>query len=184
MINKKQKEKKHRILYICFCIVCISFFILILCITIIIYNVYPFYKKDLSIQYDNITDSQIKDFEYIFDDIKPIYYSAVSSMVLTNNIDKYKPDCNCYGFNKNKRIYIQYVEDELLLREIVCHELLHTWVYRSNEEIVTDLARSYPCYKSVKINGQYNIEYSEETKSNIVRYKLTEQKNISNPQGG
>ena len=160
-LKKKIKLLKFALisLTICFVIVSVSFFVLY----IFLFGVSLFV---LPINYTlNTTELDISErvqIENIFSQINPLYLQGQRKLLFTKNITKYlslseitKNEREGYitmGFNygyPKGNIIIEYVKDEEILKEFICHELLHTFMKLDDKthEIVYDLGRKKVCFE-------------------------------------
>ncbi len=73
-------------------------------------------------------------------DGNPLYFNYQRRITITNDICKYyglleecKQGLRGYN-NRGGEIYVTFLEDELEFKEILCHELMHTFVYPTSSD--------------------------------------------------
>jgi hypothetical protein len=128
----------------------VSILTLVVCITVLVFmsmiNI-NFYKvpgksfvlrpgefPNIEINYENLTASEIKDIEGILSKVNPLYFNYQKSITFMRDICKDQPDCDYLGFNSNGKIKIQYTKNRSDLEVTICHELLHSFIYKPTSQ--------------------------------------------------
>lgn len=107
----------------------------------------------IPISYDGLSFSEIDRVKEIINDLAPLYLKGHKSITITNDIKKYQvmeriDNKSIGGFNKGRDIYIQNSDNMEWMKNVICHEILHSFI-RSGElahEVVYDLADKGVCY--------------------------------------
>jgi len=57
------------------------------------------------------------------------------------------------GLNRRNRIYVEYLDNEISLKKVICHEILHSFMKGDEitHKIIYNLEESLPCYKNKKV---------------------------------
>lgn len=101
-------------------------------------------EKKVRYDFGDLNKTQKAHVKEVLDDIKPHYLTFQKSMEFTTNLSKTTKtkkgeDCNCDGINYNiGEIYIQYYDSSYILKELVCHEMLHTLFYPVRKQSISD----------------------------------------------
>lgn len=155
-IKKLKKEiRKRKIVQLIMNLLTLSVYSLLLYTYLIIY---PFPESHVKVVYENMTEKQIKNVQEVLSDTKDIYLRVQREITFTTHIASY--NCSCLGLNKNRKIVMQYTNDEKKFREIFCHEMIHSVLYKEGEDWAYDLSSYSPCYisespKNLRKNPDY-----------------------------
>ena len=107
------------------------------------------------IQYDGLSPLEIDNVKGIIDSLNPLYLKGHKSITITDDIKKHQAkegvpyNKSVGGFNKGREIYIQNFKNLEWMKNVICHEILHSYI-RSGEiahEVVYDLADKGVCYE-------------------------------------
>jgi hypothetical protein len=116
---------------------------------------------NFTIKVINLSEKEVYDLNKIFKDIKPIYLQGQKSITITNNLtslienrfdfmfDNESEILEVAGFNYGDDIYIEYSHNNKWIKEVICHELLHTY-FINNEvthKIIYDIGKTEVCFK-------------------------------------
>lgn len=121
---------------------------------IIIYesNVGNFEDLNITLEIDNLTIQEEEKIKKIMSNIKPIYLINQGKIIFTKNMNKYYSKCpRCRGVNidNGQNIIIRY-QEEMRMKNTICHELLHTYFsglrYDDEQSLVIDLSTYLPCF--------------------------------------
>lgn len=83
--------------------------------------------KEANIHYENLTREEITFFEKIFSQINPLYLTDQGEIIVVKNISSYCDHCAGVNFRGGKKIVIKFYRDENYMKEVISHELLHTY---------------------------------------------------------
>lgn len=111
------------------------------------------------VSYDNLEQSEVEHFEEILDDVKEIYFMKNPQILVVRNISNWCDDCasNTLGINiwdgKTNSIIMEYTDGDFELKRILCHEILHSFMYRDEEthDVIKDIEDYQICYKRKNI---------------------------------
>lgn len=140
------------VLLSCFILVCTTSYILVS-------NLIP-KERSTKVVYDHLNNSQISSIENILKDLKPEYFEAQKLITFTSNISKDCAKIDCIGVNyrKGDRIYVSWYDDTNYLKELICHELLHTFIWHSEsakeELIVEELSKTLQCFNNFEVTAK------------------------------
>lgn len=164
---EKQKNKLLWNLLFTNIILAVSCILLIIFTMVLVTQHYPVPTK-LEYNYSDLNETQIEHVNLIMSNIKSEYLKNQKKITFTNNITKlYKPFYltkeqateeaeNLLGYNMRKSIIIKYDDDDALLIKVICHELLHSFLYSSDDAhvIIYDIDDYFTCYNNAdtKIN--------------------------------
>ena len=153
--NHKNLTKKYKLFFLECLFLSTLFFtcILIFLIIFIFFTKYPLPSK-IIIDYSNLTQEEYEIASKIISQVKPLYMAPQRRITFVEDISKKCRDCGkiedgkkIFGLNRNRKIIIQFVYDETTLKNILCHELLHSFIYTPQEDIVYDVADFYTCFE-------------------------------------
>jgi len=170
--TRKQIEKELKIINVAFYLIFFFCLLLIILFFFVFYQIGLFNKKFLNselqnksvfeitnLTYENLTDKEIDFFNSIFKDVNPIYLVNNHNIIITKNITNYCDDCEGVNKKDGELIAIKYLEDEGWLKEVICHELLHSFFlddgeysdgsYTLNHQIIYDLGEKFVCFDKV-----------------------------------
>ena len=82
----------------------------------------------INITYDGLNQSEIMFFESVFSQINPIYLYENEQIIVVKNISEYCDNCEGQNINKGEKIVIKFHRNEDYFKEIISHELLHTYI--------------------------------------------------------
>ena len=117
-------------------------------------------SENLSIKYQGLDKSQTIIVSHIIENIDPIYLQKVKQIIFTTNYtdipdnrnlnlsiyeEKMKVEAGIF-YRIPKIIYVLYSRNETVLKNRLCHELLHSFVMPGHEDIVSNLASYEVCY--------------------------------------
>lgn len=109
-------------------------------------------QHNMVISYEGLTKDEINRVNDYINDLDPIYLTDRQREIrFVSNISEYCDDCYGINYNDGELMVILVRESESETRYTLCHELLHSYVYGSNEveePIVRDLSASFRCYLS------------------------------------
>jgi len=123
----------------------------------------PAINQTVDINYHDLTSQEIKVVDYTLDRVNPLFFVYQTEINFAHNIsDECKTKggvySGCGGINIHGTgvIHVEWTEDEEWLREVICHELLHTYFYppKLNSEsdplhaIIYFLGRQGVCYEN------------------------------------
>lgn len=115
---------------------------------------FPRKNPELIINLTELTPKETQVAEKVINDLKEEYLSIQKSITIGHNIKKSYPYPDKWnnltaGFNADRNIFIEFTSNEKLLREYLCHELLHSFVIHTDEghEIVYDLGEKMVCFQ-------------------------------------
>ncbi len=161
--RKNPKEKKRRFLKLKpeeLMIIFLSFLVVAMAVFVSYILTFDFTQQSYflgdSVNLTKINTSELTEEEQegvleIINDVKIIYMKKQRSIEFTKNIEKYGRKIGTRGINKrNGYIILAYTSDDYSLREALCHELLHSYMYRDDisHAIVYDLHGYLPCFKT------------------------------------
>ena len=117
---------------------------------------------NVTIDFSDLNEDQIKIATKIVRSVKNQYLVKQKSITFTNNLSNYynsqeneEYEGKLLGFNRlGGRNYVLYRDNEIQLRNTLCHELLHTYLMRDelSHDIVYDLSSYLPCYKTTTVD--------------------------------
>lgn len=120
-----------------------------------VYEDVDIYSK-VNLHYENLSNEDIIYFERVFNQINPLYLTDQGEIIVVENISSYCDSCAGVNFGRNK-IVIKFYKDEDYLKEVVSHELLHTYWRRTfafdengddpQHQIIYDLGRQQVAFK-------------------------------------
>jgi len=104
----------------------------------------------INLTYQNLTEQEIINFNFIFKNIKEIYLTKNQNIIITKNMSNFCDSCTGLNRGKGREIIIFYRENPFLLKRTICHELLHSYMIRGNEshEIIYDVANYITCFEN------------------------------------
>jgi hypothetical protein len=122
---------------------------------------YPL-PSHLKVSYSDLNSSEKEMAGAVFNQVKGEYLLTQDTITFTKNLSNfYHPIFkseksrqeylnDLMGYNHNENIYILFYPDQNYLKLVLCHELLHSFMYGSSEahKIVYDLIRYYPCFEN------------------------------------
>ena len=82
----------------------------------------------INITYDGLNQNEIMFFESVFSQINPIYLYENEHIIVVKNISEYCDNCEGQNINKGEKIVIKFHRNEDYFKEIISHELLHTYI--------------------------------------------------------
>lgn len=159
-------KRKYSLLFGCFIIISILFMFfayLYFSFTGINYKLIKMSADETNLNIEELKLSEQKLILNIIDEVQPIYMKTQKSITFTHNISKYSLSYNnldTAGFNLNKNIYIEFVNNEEIMKEVICHELLHSF-FRFDDyshSIIYDLGEQKVCFS---MNERIEIKISK-----------------------
>jgi len=123
-------------------------------INAIVSEIYPNKTWNVTINYDDLTPEETRIAENMISAIKPEYLAHQRSITFTHNLSKFSndEDVETYaGYNYLGHNYILWSDWETSMKITVCHELLHTFMWRDEltHEVVYDLGEKLVCFKEI-----------------------------------
>lgn len=113
---------------------------------------------NLRVVYEDINQSDIKRINNLMNGVNQKYFLKQEQIVFVNQLSPEKCGTGpCIGVNHNagEIIFIEVGElSDFQLAELICHELLHTYIFMDSEEeeiLVTKLAKDLVCYNDFEL---------------------------------
>ena len=104
---------------------------------------------DLNITFKNVSSVEQKYIYSLFDKINPLYLLYNNNFLFTSDkLFSNETELGGYNMDNGLKIVIS-VDDLVYLKEVLCHELLHSYFNMNNdleEQLVDDLAKKEVCY--------------------------------------
>jgi len=112
--------------------------------------------KLVDITYENLTEEEINSFNSVFKDINYFYlkdnrvFRVVKNITRKCNVCEEKTEGT--NINKGEKILIEYTKNKKRLKTIICHEILHTYTLKIDDnenvhKIVEDIAKKHVCFR-------------------------------------
>jgi hypothetical protein len=106
--------------------------------------------EGLNIVYRDLSDEQIAKTEFLLNQIKAMYLVKQKQIIFIKNINDYCDSCAGQNTDNGRLIYVEYLENDLVFKKVICHELLHSYIISNDdleEQIVDDLDEQEVCYE-------------------------------------
>lgn len=162
--NKQKLRILFKNYYLAMACLFLSIALSVALMTSFLFQAYPI-NQHTKVYYDNtLSPYEKSQAEYLVSELKPQYLTLIKSITFTNNLSDYyhpfyeskkqsdKDAETLLGFNQLDNVYVEYSSDEYDLRAVLCHEILHSYSYMSDQshEVIYDLETYLPCYSDVK----------------------------------
>ena len=155
-VQKLKKELKHIKLriWILAVMLLVAAIILMIGVNIIVngkVGLYPFSlfsvsEHQLTVEYRGMNDSQVEIARSLLEDVSPIYLAQQNKIIFTTHIKDYCAYCD--GVNVFHKSLVSWSDNQSYMREVLCHELMHSFTFKSNEahKVVYDLGQKQVCF--------------------------------------
>lgn len=137
--------------------VCIAFAAVLL--AWLAFTLFPLSFKSYELTFDGLNATEQSHVQDVLSQLEPEYEALLRHVTVTHNLTPYlqshllsDPDEDeiTDGFNpalSQGRIFVRYTDSDAYLKEIICHEILHSTISSGSHEIVYDLGRKHVCFK-------------------------------------
>lgn len=109
--------------------------------------------SELTITYENLTAQEITRANEAVGSLSPKFLLLQSNLAFVRDISPYCDNCSGVNMNNGQNIYVEMQDNPILLKYILCHELLHTYLttidHDLEEELVAHVSKRLVCFENI-----------------------------------
>lgn len=107
------------------------------------------------VTYINISQSNQSYFEDVLFSMNSLYFYEQRDVIVLSDISPYCNDCDAQNIESENKIVFKFKRDEFYIKEVLCHEFMHTYIKREVgdedalhplHQIVYDLGIKHVCF--------------------------------------
>lgn len=122
---------------------------------------------NIHLYFENLTTKETLMASEAMGALNPKFLELQNNITFSHYIQDQCGPIECAGVNQNngERIYILMDDNPIILKYVLCHELLHTYItsidHDLEEELVDKISKRFVCYKEPVTNEEGSEVYLE-----------------------